>query len=357
MYLRRGFHAYGEVNFAGAQVFGQMSCAGGTFENKNADRTAFFAFKLHVRQSFFWRNIYDPKDETRVTHSLVVLGKVDLASASVGDLVDEVACWPKKAGQLRLDGFVYNKITGLSVDISERLEWLEAGSNYGNAFQPQPYSQLSKVLRTMGLQSESRQVLIEQRKRLNQFSRQKFGEKLISPPSRRIQPPVGDELNIPWPRWVVSSYSWLWAGVDIIVRAVVGYGYAPFRSIGWLLGLWLIASLMASAAWDEGSMVPNSDVVLTSPGWIAVEAQADAAHVWSRGAGRDYESFSPAQWGFDAVVPIITVGQTDAWAPSTARGAWGTSLWWGRWLLGIAGWIVAALAAAAVTGIIRKDDE
>jgi len=55
------------------------------------------------------------------------------------------------------------------------------------------------------------------------------------------------------------------------------------------------------------------------------------------------------------VIPIIDFGQTGAWAPSTTRGPWGERLWWARWILSALGWIVAALGAAAVTGIIRKD--
>ncbi|MCV2865600.1 hypothetical protein OE647_12780 [Defluviimonas sp. WL0075] len=55
------------------------------------------------------------------------------------------------------------------------------------------------------------------------------------------------------------------------------------------------------------------------------------------------------------VVPILTLGQTTAWAPSTNRGAWGRVLWWARWVLSSAGWIVTALGAAAITGIIRRD--
>lgn len=340
---KKRFTAKGSVNLAGIEIEGQLSLYKSSFLSHEGH--AISAQNMTVRQSFIWKDCK------------VLQGLVQLTFAHVADLDDDVNAWPKSANKLQLGGFTYDRIVGSVSDISPRLEWLKLGSVHEGNFQPQPYSQLAKVLRNLGHNRASREVLIEQSRLLSGFHRKKFRRKLAFPPSHRVQQPYGDELSIRWPRWVVSSYTSLWAGFDAVVRAVVGYGYAPFRSIGWLLGLWLIASLMASAAWDDGAMVPNSDVVLTSPGWIAVEAQEDAAHVWSRGAGRDYETFSPAQWGFDAVVPIINVGQTDAWAPSTARGAWGKSLWWGRWLLGIAGWIVAALAAAAVTGIIRKDDE
>ena len=41
--------------------------------------------------------------------------------------------------------------------------------------------------------------------------------------------------------------------------------------------------------------------------------------------------------------------------PSTNRGWWGKQLYWLRWVLGAFGWIVTALGAAAITGLIRRD--
>ncbi|MFV1593971.1 hypothetical protein VWZ88_15560 [Phaeobacter sp. JH20_36] len=55
------------------------------------------------------------------------------------------------------------------------------------------------------------------------------------------------------------------------------------------------------------------------------------------------------------MVPIIDFGQTEAWAPSTTRGPAGVILWWARWAFTLAGWIVTALGAAALTGIIRRE--
>jgi hypothetical protein len=55
------------------------------------------------------------------------------------------------------------------------------------------------------------------------------------------------------------------------------------------------------------------------------------------------------------VIPLIDLGQTDAWAPSTNRGVWGERLWRYGFFLHILGWFITALGAAAVTGIIRRD--
>jgi hypothetical protein len=104
-------------------------------------------------------------------------------------------------------------------------------------------------------------------------------------------------------------------------------------------------------------MVPNSDVGLTSPDWRAFERRPHAGAEWDSGGapGQDWETFSALAWGADLVIPVLDLGQTAAWAPSTGRGGVGWHLWWGRWVLIVFGWIVAGLFAAAITGIIRRD--
>ncbi|MBF9027086.1 hypothetical protein FZCC0188_04055 [Rhodobacterales bacterium FZCC0188] len=57
----------------------------------------------------------------------------------------------------------------------------------------------------------------------------------------------------------------------------------------------------------------------------------------------------------DLVVPILDLGQTQAWTPTTARGWAGYTLWWGKWVLFAADWIVLAFSAAGVTGVARRD--
>jgi hypothetical protein len=162
--------------------------------------------------------------------------------------------------------------------------------------------------------------------------------------------------NKPW-AWLLNRIDWL---SNILLRGLTGYGYEPLRSLGALGLLFLAATALAHFAWEEGSMAPNSGVLLTSEGWRAYAEAPDIANpadAWSDadGPGRDWESFNRYAYAADVVIPIIEFGQTDAWAPSTTRGPVGWHLWWARWALSVAGWVVTALGAAAVTGIIRRD--
>jgi hypothetical protein len=114
-------------------------------------------------------------------------------------------------------------------------------------------------------------------------------------------------------------------------------------------------------------MAPNNDLVASSPGWQEVLARdclpdptpgclANPAEFWNgvEGAGLDWESFHPLAYGADIVIPVFDLGQKASWSPSKDRGPWGHTLWWVRWFLMAAGWVVTALGAAAATGIIQR---
>ena len=148
-------------------------------------------------------------------------------------------------------------------------------------------------------------------------------------------------------------------------RNVVGYGYKPFNSLWFLLGLIVAAWILAYSAWHEGQFAPNSAPVLVSQGWLNIKDDPMAAIKWSEpfdkvenpkgGGGQDWESFNSFAYAADIVIPIVEIGQTSAWAPSPARGAWGWTLWWMRWVFTALGWIISALGAAAITGVIRRE--
>jgi hypothetical protein len=333
VFLRDGFHATGEVSLTGALIGGQLACRKGKFENPDGD--ALNAQKMRVIGSFFWRNVTIPT------------GKVTLASAHVGDLVDDLPSWPERE-RLNLDGFTYDRITAASTNATERLQWLARGTIWQGEFFPQPYVQLAKVLREMGHERDERNVLLE----LNRLSRQHDRKRAV------LEPDGEKKTGF---HWAVSSIAnllrWLW---DIAQRASIGYGLKPWRSLYVLAVLFTITATVAHYSWQEGSFAPNSGPILASKAWQDVATSpviANPAERWSAkgGPGQDWESFNAFAYAADVVIPIIEFGQTPAWAPSTERGPVGWHLWWLRWVMSTLGWIVTALAAAAVTGIIKRD--
>lgn len=322
----------GEVSLAGISIGGQLDCDGAIFRGAKNGR-ALLLQGADVGESLFWREVKTPT------------GWIDLSTAHVGDLADDPKCWPEQE-RLILNGFTYDRIIYAPTDADTRLKWLSKGDAWGGAFFPQPYTQLAKVLQEMGHDRDARKVLARREQKIQADMR------------RRLRV----ELDGSWRAGVRSVWLdvlrpllWVW---DLLLRWVVGYGHHPFRSLLWLLGLWAAAVWLAHMAWTAGDFAPNSGPVQMSERWQALAVSAEnPALIWSSTpeAGRDWETFNRYGWAADLVIPIIDLGQTAAWAPSTARGAWGRRLWRCGFLLQMAGWIVTALGAAAITGIIRRD--
>ncbi len=331
------FHAEGEVRLSGARIGGQLDCSCAEFDNPGGH--ALSAQRMQVGAEFFWQNVAVPA------------GRLHLPSAQVGDLVDDLASWPGDE-RTYLDGFTYDRITrGAPTDAATRLAWLARVARKDGRFLPQPYGQCARVLHAMGHEAEARRIMEEQA-RLKGQARRRAALAAAATPRQRLAARLRNGFDYGW---------------DAAAHAVIGYGYAPFRSLYWIAGLILIAAALAQAAWTEGSMAPANDLVAASESWQSVLAQdclprpfpgcvQNPAAVWNAadGTGVDWETFQPLAWGADLVVPVPDFGQTATWSPSSGRGFWGFTLWWARWPLVLAGWAVTALAAAAATGIIQR---
>ncbi len=346
VFLNDDFHATGEVSLLGATIGGQLACVKGRFGK--ATGLALNAQRMRVTQSFLWRAV------------TIDAGGLDMASAHVGDLVDDPASWPSGDGQLYLDGFTYDRISAAFTDAPRRLDWLRRGTVWNGEFFPQPYSQLAKVLREMGHDSAARAVLVEQRTLLGQEARK-----------LRRQRPDGTRIAYHTVPTIAAINGASWA-VDFSSRWLVGFGYRPWNALVALAAVFAVAWALASTTWTEGSFAPNSDVILTSPAWTDLmetdcigplpddyfkDCEKNPAEAWSAkdAPGMDWDSFNSLAYAVDLVVPILNLGQTEAWAPSKDRGPWGSVLWWGRWVLIAAGWFVTTLGVAALTGIIRRE--
>ncbi len=144
--LGDGFRATGEVSLSGAKIGGQLDCGGGRFDNAGGD--AFLGQRMWVDEGFRWRKV------------TVDAGRINLASAHVGDLVDDLASWPAGDDRLYLDGFTYERISASFTDAPRRLDWLRRGTVWQGEFFPQPYAQLAKTLAAMGHRTDARKVRI-----------------------------------------------------------------------------------------------------------------------------------------------------------------------------------------------------
>ncbi|WP_084862375.1 hypothetical protein [Salibaculum halophilum] len=183
----------------------------------------------------------------------------------------------------------------------------------------------------------------------------------------------------PWPivPWVAAR---LRIAGQFLFKGFFGYGHAPARALIWVAVILAVAWAVYGTAYAAGQMAPNSDVVLTSGAWwVAVAAGCApvdwAAVGWSltapinvdctmplhdwlatAPAADDYESFKGGLYALDLFVPLDALGQERAWAPSRDRGWLG---WLGyalRMPIQMAGWLITAVGAAVLTGLVGRKD-
>ncbi|WP_436397517.1 hypothetical protein [Roseobacter sp. S98] len=346
-----GIRVKGMFSLSGAQVGGRLVLNHAEFDAASDDPAtpAVRLVRMNVSEGLHWEGI-------RLGD-----GRVSLTSAHVGDLRhdlnSDMDSWPP-ADRFDLDGFTYDRMTGPSISPGTFIEWLRKGSTEKENFLPQPFTQLAKILRERGHDRDSRLILAER--------------------DRLIMKNIRDRARITdydgtWSRAFLglsrdASNIRRWA-IDVMLRRTVGYGYRPFRSMWMLATLVVVAVTMAQMTWREGSFVPDAEAANGSDVWIALSGSGipNPAQAWaetplvqrdgtvSPPPGRDYPRFNAIAWGADLVIPIIDFGQTAHWGPSAGRGPWGLWLWRASFFLAAAGWIVTALGAAAITGIIRRE--
>jgi hypothetical protein len=394
LYLRAGTVVDGEISLAGARVTGDLQLCDVSINSATQD--AVFAPSLHVDGSVFLGN-YPYSDGTtslvstgmlffssaRVEHDFFVTntainiptevvgtalfgateehgrdmalslarariggilyfkdnqistGIVNLAGASVERLKDEPE-GPGASYPIRLDGFRYNDFSRhADTDVKVRLAWLDRRPP-DTPFTAQPYEHLANILIALGHRNDARTVLMEKEKKLRDEHRFQLARSGASLPRR-----AGAKM------------------LDWLLKWTIGYGYRPGRSVVVALAMIAGLGLFFERAWTAGDMTPNAAPVLISKDWISATQTnpRNPGDFWaSEGqAGQDWETFNGFAYAADLVIPLVSLGQESAWAPSTSRSPLGKIGWWVRWVAKGIGWIVTALGAAAITGVIRKE--
>ncbi|MDJ0825232.1 MAG: hypothetical protein QNJ16_07000 [Rhodobacter sp.] len=412
VFLAEGFRATGSINLRGAKIKGQLACIGGHIEVQE-DAVALHADALSIGTDVFFRADGQARTSyvsgrlefvrAKIGGNLQFLGAeiegdVDLESARIGEglfwqgvqgQVGTFDLTETKASVLRDDSYSWGKVTtpiltGFRFDrlesgmaLRQRLKILERKNErlvspavgeevevrgiklkrpppwipgaYTDDFDPQPYTQLAKVLDAQGNRSGAARTLVVREHKLRKAA------------WRRARAQVDGS----WSAGLYSTLADLGRIWGFFFRWVFGYGHAPARALLWVVGIWVFGAGLYGASYHAGQMAPNSDVVLTSADWVAGVKAFDACtaecihplRAWEQTASyQDYETFSATLYGLDLFIPLDALGQEAAWAPSKDRGWLG---WLGYWLrapIQMAGWIITAVAAAVLTGLIGRKD-
>lgn len=344
--LRGEFNAMGEVNLVGAEV-GQLDCPGGSFQNEEG--RALNAQSIKVAAEVFLCDGFNAEGEVFFANATIggsiVLEKCKLTHLSLagtnvsGEFQDDAQVYKNDQGddiELDIDGFRYQRLNTTKERIENRLEWVGSMSR-GNKFYPQPYEQLMKVYREMGHMNWARRVGFELEKKRHKQLR----------------------LNRDHKRFVVLG--WVWWMWYWILRATIGYGYKPFRTLWWfpfaiVVGLPLFSGVLCPQKWTSPSvvmstlgngiteqsecerwrMLPSDVGALVSPDWRDGEVPPDG-----------YPKFIPLFYAIEVALPVLALGQTSNWQPESL------GLKWIQGIFIIIGAVALAVPASYRTGFLN----
>ena len=402
VFLRgKEFSADGEVRLLGAEIGGQLSCYDGRFRNPDGVAIDVSAAQIGAdlflrdaqvkgKLSFIRSKTIGNVDATGLAQDGIAdfeaaeigqgllwqkvsgnVSGVDLTEAKVGVLRDDEASW-ENVPWVFLGGFRYERLLD-PLSIRVRKSWLQKSINgdvpikergFGliksknvgqlpdapQKFDPRPYTQLAEVLARDGQRTMAAEIRIERedRQRQAEFDR------------ARARLPYGAGGD-----WILLRAMFSYCGRGAF-RALFRYGHAPAHVLLWIGGIWAFGTVLYGTIYAYGQMAPNSDVILTSRDWLA-GAEAclgmvrDCAiaplHAWEKTASfQDYETFEAYLYALDLFVPLDALGQENSWSPSRDRGWWGTFGYYARMPIQMAGWIITAVGAAVVTGLVGRKD-
>lgn len=286
--------ASGEVTFQGARLGSDLNCDGVRLQCGN-EATGAYGRALNLTGATIGGSLF-----LRGGHA--ANGRVDATAAQIGIIIDEPSCWPAK-GFLHLDRCHYGAFASGKVDVCSRLDWLDRQYPPGRilVFWPQPYEQLAKVLNEMGHEDEAKTVLVTKERRLR----------------------AAEFQRLTWYRKPAH-----WAFTQLL--RMVGYGYRPQQAVWPALAIVLLGWGLVEWANEAGVLVRS------------VPAEAGAPVL------------IPLAYSFEAFVPIVTLGQTEAFRSDMATPAG----WWVQiylWAHGFLGWLIGGLAVAGVFGLFRRN--
>ena len=283
----KGFESDGKVDLFGADIGGQFSCAGGHFKGG------------------------------------LIAGGLRYQTIDIGGDWEKVLTWLRKIKMRDADGLDYRYINfyGDGEEFSTRLREIKLQDDNLRKLKMregefQPYEQLMTVYRRMGHPDWARRIGFELEKK------------------RHKQSPKGL-----WRAWC-SALKW-----------TIGYGYKPFRSLWWAIGLPLVGTILFSACTQNLSSKFTScgcPPAFLANEWIPSEGRA-LEHWGQKGqVPQDYPEFQPFVYSVEATFPVLPLGQLDKWHPGNTFFGWVL-----RPMLTFFGSVLLAILALFGVGVLR----
>jgi hypothetical protein len=286
--------AEGAVRLTDAVITGQLNLTGATLNGKDARGNVLMADRVQVSGDA-------ALGQLRVTHGATI----SLQDGRLGNLALDREVpgggWPRN----NFVGLRYDQIDGPPATSARQGARLLASQADGSRA-AQPYWQLADYYARVGNDSASRRLRVW---------------------SNVLQAKAHPRS---WPRFVYGL--------------TTGFGYYPFLALVWLVLLIGVDTVALAAHRD--------DFIPTSAPAVAVSVARDHPPVTSTRCDPRYPCFNPVLYATDTVVPVISMGQQDAWRLDTSRA--GTSLQVTLVVTTALGWILTTLLVGGVGGLLRR---
>jgi len=314
------FSACGETRFRGARVGGAFHCVGAQLINDEG--AALDCTSVDIKDRLIFKNV-----EAR--------GEVSFSHANVATLIDDRDSWPNRA--IDLDCFYYQRVAAESgLDAKGRIAWLgrQKSELLGEqAFALQPWMHLAKILREQGHFREAAEVDIAREDRLR----------------------AAGKVSYPWIHWAYGKFA--------------GYGYRPDRVLIIAFLVWTVSMGLYALAAENGGFAPTSPAIYLKDDFE--HCRPDAQEKPENGKQKignwthcpdlpsEYPAFSPFAFSTDLILPVMHLGQSNFWGPTTtARQVFsvGNSVQCWMWLEEAFGWIAALTLGAIAAGLVKRRD-
>lgn len=308
MICRDGFTAHGVVRLRGARIGGQLNLDSASLLNPGG--VALRADRIDVSHVY-------------CRDKFTAQGEISLAYAHIGALLDLTGARLLNPGGVAIDLQAAN-VAALYLLPQRRPDGAVILTNTKvDSFSDDPAT-WPETLQLRGFvygKLENDHVSVQNRLRWLALDPGKYTPQLydqLAAAYRRIgQEGAAREIGIAkqWRRRSVLN-----AGgklLNWLLYATVGYGYRT-----WLAGAWL-AVLLSIGTW-----------VFSGAHMIATSSKPPPFH--------------PFAYTADVTLPIVNLGQKNAWEPQ------GAALYW-SWALTGAGWVLTTAAVAGLTGILKRD--
>jgi hypothetical protein len=263
----------------------------------------------------------DAPPPSRTDPATPVAGWFLLTGAQLNGILDNLdSGWPAP-GYLDLEGATYERLGNFASGdlVANRLAWLRRqfpdGRPTAARFRPQPYEELSRVLRRHGQAREADAIAVE-----------------------KIRMRLAARIDRPWARIVPN-----------LLMLISHHGYSSGRAmLSFVIFVLLGASMYALALWGFAQpFVPFE----ASPEPVEYVFPFDLTR---RTAERGCPGLNVLEYALDVALPVIDLGQ-DTYCRFAPEGSW-------RWLWSllhslyvVAGAALSAVVVLTLTGVMRRD--